>query len=101
MRVAAAVIAKKWLATGMASVRGHLPRSATCCRVGAFDWDAVEANPFFWPDAGAGGRRWRLHGRAAQVRRFGRREVTAVADGVPPGWGEPVYGKLDADLARR
>ena len=42
-----------------------------------------------------------LHGRAAQVRRLGGREGGGVADGVPPGWGEPVYGKLDGELARR
>src|SRR3546814_1634229 len=51
MRVAAAVIAKKWLAERFGvRVRGHLaqiddvvPRS--------HDWSAVEGNPFFWPDA--------------------------------------------------
>ena len=40
-----------------------------------------------------------LHGPAAQVRRFGRRRIEVVARGVPVGWGEPCYGKLDADIA--
>ena len=99
MRVAAAVIAKKWLADRHGvSVRGHLaqigdvlPRS--------HDWDAVEANPFFWPDAAQVAE---LEGFMDALRKSGDSvgaKVVAVADGVPPGWGEPVYGKLDAELA--
>jgi chorismate synthase len=99
MRVAAAVIAKKWLAEKYGvQVRGHLaqvgdvvPRS--------HDWNAVEANPFFWPDASQVAE---LETFMDALRKSGDSvgaRVTVVADGVPPGWGEPVYGKLDAELA--
>ncbi len=99
MRVAAAVIAKKWLAERHGvRVRGHLaqigevvPRS--------HDWNAVEGNPFFWPDAAQVAE---LEAFMDALRKSGDSvgaRVTVVADGVPPGWGEPVYGKLDAELA--
>jgi chorismate synthase len=99
MRVAAAVIARKWLAERYGvRVRGHLaqvgevtPRS--------FDWAAVEGNAFFWPDAGQVAE---LESYMTALRKSGDSvgaRVNAVAEGVPPGWGEPVYGKLDGDLA--
>ena len=99
MRVAAAVIAKKWLAGRHGvTVRGHLsqigdivPRS--------HDWAAVESNPFFWPDAAQVPE---LETYMDALRKSGDSvgaRVDAVADGVPPGWGEPVYGKLDAEIA--
>ena len=99
MRVAAAVIAKKWLSeTFGVHVRGCLtqigdvtPRS--------FDWDALESNPFFWPDAAQTGE---LEAFMDALRKSGDSvgaRVTVQADNVPPGWGEPVYGKLDAELA--
>ena len=99
MRVAAAVIAKKWLAQAYAiGVRGYLaqigevvPRS--------HDWNAVNANPFFWPD---NAQVTELETFMDALRKSGDSvgaRVTVVADGVPPGWGEPVYGKLDAELA--
>ncbi len=99
MRVAAAVIATKWLAARFGvRVRGHMaqigdvvPRS--------HDWSAVEGNPFFWPDAGQVAE---LEAFMDALRKSGDSvgaRVTVVADGVPPGWGEPVYGKLDGELA--
>jgi chorismate synthase len=99
MRVAAAVVAKKWLAEKHGVVvRGHLaaigelvPRT--------FDWDSVETNPFFWPDAAMVPQ---IEAYITALRKAGDSvgaRVTVVADGVPPGWGEPVYGKLDGDLA--
>jgi chorismate synthase len=99
MRVAAAVVAKKWLAEKHAvRVQGHLaqigdvvPRS--------FDWGAVESNPFFWPDAAQVPQ---LEQYMDALRKSGDSvgaRVNVVATGVPPGWGEPVYGKLDAELA--
>ncbi|WP_395683733.1 chorismate synthase [Dokdonella sp.] len=104
MRVAAAVIAKKWLAERHGvRVRGHLaqigelaPRARAD---GMIDWDAVEANPFFWPDASMVEE---LENYVNALRKAGDSvgaRVTVVADGVPPGWGEPIYGKLDGELA--
>jgi chorismate synthase len=99
MRVAAAVIAKKWLAERHGvRVRGHLAQLGEVTPRG-FDWDAVEANPFFWPDAAQVPE---LEKAMDALRKSGDSvgaRVNAVADGVPPGWGEPVYGKLDGDLA--
>src|SRR5690348_6241076 len=99
MRVAAAVIAKKWLAERHGvRVRGHLAQLGEIMPRG-FDWDTVEANPFFWPDAGQVPE---LEKAMDALRKSGDSvgaRVNAVAEGVPPGWGEPVYGKLDGDLA--
>jgi chorismate synthase len=99
MRVAAGVIAKKWLAlTHGVLVRGHLSQLGELTPRG-FDWDAVEDNPFFWPDAAMVGE---LETYMDALRKSGDSvgaRVTVVAEGVPPGWGEPLYGKLDAELA--
>jgi chorismate synthase len=99
MRVAAAVIAKKWLAQKHGvRVRGHLSQIGGIEPV-SFDWGAVEANPFFWPDAAQVAE---LEGFMDALRKSGDSvgaRVTVVADGVPPGWGEPIYGKLDAEIA--
>ena len=98
MRVAAAVVAKKWLSVRGVAVRGYmaqigdvLPRS--------HDWRVVEDNPFFWPDAAQVPE---LEAYMDALRKSGDSvgaKVVAVADGVPPGWGEPVYGKLDGEIA--
>ncbi len=99
MRVAAAVIAKKWLAERCGvRVRGHLAQIGDVLPR-AFDWSAVEDNPFFWPDASMVGE---LENYMTALRKSGDSvgaRVSVVADGVPPGWGEPIYGKLDGDLA--
>jgi chorismate synthase len=99
MRVAAAVIAKKWLLEKFGvRVRGHVAQIADI-RPRGFDWAAVENNPFFWPDAAQVPE---LEAFMDALRKSGDSvgaRVDVVAEGVPPGWGEPVYGKLDAELA--
>ena len=99
MRVAAAVIAKKWLAERFGvRVRGHLAQLGEITPRG-FDWEVVENNPFFWPDASQVSE---LETFMDALRKSGDSvgaRVTVVADGVPPGWGEPIYGKLDGELA--
>ncbi len=99
MRVAAAVVARKWLAERHGvRVRGHLAQLGELTP-DAFDWEAVERNPFFWPDAGQVPA---LEQYMSALRKSGDSvgaRVSVVAEGVPPGWGEPVYGKLDGDLA--
>jgi chorismate synthase len=99
MRVAAGVIARKWLAQRHGiRIRGHVSRIADLVPRG-FDWDAVEANPFFWPDAAQVAE---IESFMDALRKSGDSAgacVRVVAEGVPPGWGEPVYGKLDAELA--
>ena len=79
-------------------IRGHVCRIADIQPRG-FDWDAVEANPFFWPD---GGQVAELEAYMDALRKSGDSvgaRVRVVAGNVPPGWGEPVYGKLDGELA--
>jgi chorismate synthase len=99
MRVAAGVIAKKWLAERHGvRVRGYLAQLGEAAPA-SFDWAAVEGNPFFWPCADQVPQ---LEKAMDALRKSGDSvgaRVTVVADGVPPGWGEPVYGKLDGDLA--
>jgi chorismate synthase len=99
MRVAAAVIAKKWLAERFGvRVQGWLSQLGNIVP-GAFEPGAIEGNPFFWPDAAQVPA---LETYMDALRKSGDSvgaRVTVVADGVPPGWGEPVYGKLDAELA--
>ena len=99
MRVAAAVIAKKWLADRFGvRVQGWLSQIGEIVPAG-FDAGVIEANPFFWPHSPQVAE---LEAYMAALRKSGDSvgaRVTVVADGVPPGWGEPVYGKLDAELA--
>ncbi|WP_368564895.1 chorismate synthase [Pseudoxanthomonas sp. UTMC 1351] len=99
MRVAAGVIAKKWLAQRYGvTVRGYLSQLGEVLPQG-FDWNAVEDNPFFWPCAEQVPE---LESYMDSLRKSGDSvgaRVNVVADGVPAGWGEPIYGKLDGDLA--
>lgn len=99
MRVAAGVIAKKWLLQRYGvRVRGYLSQLGEITPTG-FDWSAVEDNPFFWPVAGQVPA---LESYMDALRKSGDSvgaRVNVVADGVPPGWGEPIYGKLDGELA--
>jgi chorismate synthase len=97
-RVAAGAVARKVL-PGV-TIRGALvqvgPHRIERAR---FDWAEVEKNPLFCPDADAA-KLWAdyLDG----VRKAGSSigaVIEIVAEGVPAGWGAPIYGKLDSDLA--
>jgi len=99
-RVAAGAIARKVLGSGI-TIRGALvqigPRAIDRSR---WDWDEVGRNDFFCPD-GETAKLWEAD--MDQIRKDGSSLgalVEVVASGVPAGWGAPVYGKLDADLAR-
>ena len=64
----------------------------------AHDWNSVEANPFFWPDAAQVPE---LETFMDALRKSGDSvgaKIVVEAEGVPPGWGEPVYGKLSAEI---
>ncbi|MDP9056838.1 MAG: chorismate synthase [Pseudomonadota bacterium] len=64
-----------------------------------FDPDEIARNPFFCPDAAAAAR-WEASVDAARLAGSSLGAVVeCVAQGVPAGWGAPLYGKLDADLA--
>jgi chorismate synthase len=99
VRVAAAAIAKKWLHEKYGVViRGYLSQLGPH-EVPFKSWDAVGGNPFFSanPDLVA-----KLESFMDELRKSGDSvgaRITTVAEHVPVGWGAPVYGKLDADLA--
>jgi chorismate synthase len=99
VRVAAAAIARKYLREGYGIViRGYLSQLGPI-RTERLDWDTVEDNPFFCPDPDkvteieAYMDRLRKEGNSVGAR------INVVAHGVPPGWGEPTFDKLDADIA--
>ncbi len=99
-RVAAGAVARKVLGPGVA-IRGALIQIGPH-RVDrdAWDWRAVEENPFWCPDR-ATARQWADY--VDEVRKAGSSTgavIEIVASGVPAGLGDPVYDKLDGDLAR-
>ena len=64
-----------------------------------FDADEIDRNPFFCPDAAAAARWERLVDAARKDGSSLGAVVTCEAQGVPAGWGAPLYAKLDAELA--
>ncbi len=99
-RVAAGAVARKVLGPGVV-IRGAMVQMGPHgIERGRWSWAAVEENPFFCPDAEAASA-W--EGELDAVRKRGSSVgavVEIVASGVPAGLGEPVYDKLDADLAK-
>jgi len=99
VRVAAGAIARKWLREryGVA-IRGHLTQLGP--NVVPFEgFEHVDANPFFIANASMVPM---LESFMDDLRKAGDSvgaRIEVVASGVPVGWGEPIYGKLDADLA--
>ena len=99
LRVAAGAIAKKYLRERYGvTIRGYLAQLGPIRPV-RLVWEEVDNNPFFCPDPD----------KVAELERFmdalrksgdsiGAR-VTVVASGAPVGWGEPVFDRLDADIA--
>jgi chorismate synthase len=99
MRVAAGAVAKKVLKDLFSvTVRGCLTQLGPIhCEIK--DWDQVDQNPFFCPDP------QQVEVLEAYMTELRRAEdsigakLTVVAEGLPPGWGEPVFDRLDADIA--
>ncbi len=100
MRVAAGAIAKKYLRQRLGiEVRGYLSQLGPI-ELELVSWEEVEDNPFFCPDPAKVAE---LESFMDALRKSGDSvgaKVTVVATGVPPGWGEPVFDRLDADLAK-
>lgn len=98
MRVAAGAVARK-VVSGV-KIRGALIQLGPH-RIDRARWDdaQIDSNPFFCPDAQAAAH-WAEY--LDGVRKNGSScgaVIEVVAEGVPPGWGAPLYGKLDAELA--
>ncbi|MEQ9125300.1 MAG: chorismate synthase [Alphaproteobacteria bacterium] len=103
MRVAAGAVARKALAHILGPsvvIRGAVVQIGTDYVDRAhWDWSVVDANPFFCPEAAAAAR-W--EGLVDAARKAGSSlgaVVEVVAEGVPAGLGEPIYSKLDSDIA--
>jgi chorismate synthase len=98
-RVAAGAIARKVLGSGI-SIRGALVQIGKVKIDRArWNWDEIGNNPFFCPDPDTA-KAWEAY--LDEIRKAGSSIgaiVEVVADGVPPGWGAPLYGKLDQDIA--
>ena len=99
MRVAAGAIAKKYLRERYGiEVRGYLAQLGPI-RIDRVQWDVVDTNPFFCPDPD---KVPELEAYMDALRKEGESigaRINVVATGVPPGWGEPIFDRLDADLA--
>jgi chorismate synthase len=98
MRVAAGAIARKVL-SGV-TVRGALVQMGPHkIDRGKWNWDEVAKNPFFCPDKDMAAF---FEDYLDGIRKSGSSigaVIEVVAEGVPAGWGAPIYAKLDADLA--
>jgi chorismate synthase len=99
MRVAAGAIAKKYLAQHCGVlVRAYLSQLGPI-KAESLDWDQVEQNAFFCPDASKVAE---METYMAALNKEGNSigaKITVVASGMPVGLGEPVFDRLDADIA--
>lgn len=98
MRVAAGAVARKII--GNIQIRGAMIQMGThMVDYANWDWDAIETNAFWCPDSIAA-MQWEKY--MDEIRKSGSSVgavITVVASNVPAGLGEPIYGKLDADIA--
>jgi chorismate synthase len=99
MRVAAGGIAKKYLQEQAGIViRGYLSQLGSI-KIEKVDWDEIDRNPFFCPDAD---KVVEMEAYMDALRKEGESigaRIEVVATHVPPGLGEPIFDRLDADLA--
>ncbi|HMM71481.1 MAG TPA: chorismate synthase [Rhodocyclaceae bacterium] len=99
VRVAAGAIAKKWLRERHGVVvRGHMSRLGPIA-VPFSDGSVVDSNPFFAADLAIVPELERFMDALRKSGDSIGAQITIIASGVPPGWGEPVFDRLDADIA--
>jgi chorismate synthase len=98
-RVAAGAVARKVLGEGVVIRAALVQIGQHAIDRSRWDWASTETNPFWCPDADMAGR-WEdyLDGLRKDLSSVGA-VVEVHAEGVPAGWGAPLYGKLDAELA--
>ena len=99
LRVAAGAIAKKYLGEQFSvTIRGYLTQLGPI-KIDTVDWDQIDQNPFFCPDASKVSA---LENYMDALRKEGDSigaRINVVASHLPVGWGEPVFERLDADIA--
>ncbi|UQB42955.1 chorismate synthase [Thiomicrospira microaerophila] len=99
MRVAAGAVAKKYLRERLGvEVKGYLSQLGPV-KVEKVDWTVIDSNPFFCPDPG---KIAEMEAYMTELKKTGDSigaKLSIVAKGVPVGLGEPVFDRLDADLA--
>ena len=99
MRVAAGAVARKFLEQRLGIlIRGYLSQLGPI-KAEKLDWEQVHQNPFFCPDADKVAE---MEAYMDALRKEGDSigaRINVVAEGVPPGLGEPIFDRLDADLA--
>lgn len=99
-RVAAGAVARKWLRERYGvTIRGCV-RQVGPIRAETTEWETVEANPFFFPESG---KLAELENFMDELRKAGDStgaRVEVEATGLPVGWGEPVFERLDAMVAQ-
>jgi chorismate synthase len=99
VRVAAGGIAKKWLQEYFGvTIRGYMSQLGEI-EIPFKTWDCVNENPFFSPNADIIPQLEEYLDNIRNERDSVGARITIVADGVPVGWGEPVFDRLDADIA--
>jgi len=99
MRVAAGGIAKKYLASRCGiQVRGYLSQLGSLKPVN-FDWNEVANNPFFCADAAMVPEMEKYMDALRKEGESIGAKISIVASGVPPGLGEPIFDRIDADIA--
>ena len=99
VRVAAGAIAKKWLKQRYGvEIRGYMSQLGEIA-IPFQSWDAVNENPFFSPNHDILPQLEAYLDQIRNARDSVGARITVVAQGVPVGWGEPVYDRLDAEIA--
>ncbi|WP_028450994.1 chorismate synthase [Chitinilyticum aquatile] len=99
VRVAAGAIAKKWLKEKYGVVIRACMSQLGEIEIPFESWDEVGNNPFFAPNAGIVQQLEDYMDAIRKERDSVGAKITVVAENVPVGWGEPVYDRLDADIA--
>ena len=98
-RVAAGAVARQVLGAGI-TLRGAVVQIGPHAIDRAnWDWGIVEQNPFWCPDAAMVAKWEEFLDATRKAGSSCGAIIEVVADGVPPGWGAPIYGKLDGDIA--
>ena len=99
VRVAAGAIAKKWLKEKFGiTIRGYMNQLGEI-EIPFVSWDEVGQNAFFAPNQEIVPQLEEYLDEIRSERNSIGAKITVVAEGVPVGWGEPVYDRLDADIA--